>query len=904
MKIRFLDVSTPSLEYEISEGSVITQCKNETLDSATIVINNTQDDLDIEPLDRVVLIDDEGRLPDFYLCVESMNRVDICVVPRIYKYELSLISETKRLEGIKLPNLTITPTSRGLRVRDYISRYIELYGPKVRHNIAGNIRWEDELTIDIDPLKFNMDCPEMQWNTPTLREVLNDLMMVADCIPVVRNNVLSQIDLTEINRDISEDTHINYVQQSKSLDDHVSELRMNMINTVQENQSDINYTVKRVEYIPYTANDGYMLTDQNMVLKTQFPILKINKLYMTFGYQVKNIILPNEFGAQMLYDFLTGMLTRDLCNLNGTNGVFEEREYHTLDRLISDNIISSNISLANYGKYQNFAIYYTRGSNVIQGFSNLTERRLGFITEKYDTNALLKTLILMDEFASHGLAVDLGTGSFQNTYFCIEYETTGDIVFSASKKDYPRNKRVITDNQTNSYVNASLQGFMEYQKANRLGNLMKNINARYDNNYSNIIKISDVYKGSIVYQCQYQIYKNHIDVNAIATKNYVLRDYFTGVKAKIRSWKIVDGSEAQTRHELKKYYCELSHSQFDEVGLPDTNFNMQDALPSINFNIGFAEYFCSSLLTTYTNSPINAVALKFRSRNSVMYPSGNDYVCTIDIMPRVIGNSICFTFKCNDNYGVDKVANLDNNYITFPTDGQIGETRNGFPIIANISGGIGGVPLKDLKYVDDNGENIDVVVILGKEIEKEELNPNQYLQYKRKLQDPSAAWQEGGWDDNDIAAMCRSFYEQNYCSVSDFTEINFYEEVTLHKDNKEVIAFTYEFEFCTSDEDIEIGKSMITRQTAVRMGDREGITISRKSDGTVLGNASNITINELSQGVCQIVLTYNSNVYKGSIIELRESTSNELIFSFKQDTAGTSQTLYLNFLKDRDKRIL
>ena len=56
-----------------------------------------------------------------------------------------------------------------------------------------------------------------------------------------------------------------------------------------------------------------------------------------------------------------------------------------------------------------------------------------------------------------------------NALFKVEYETLEGCLFRASKNGNVEHQRVVIDNQTNSYVDSSLQGFMEYQKANRLG---------------------------------------------------------------------------------------------------------------------------------------------------------------------------------------------------------------------------------------------------------------------------------------------------------------------------------------------------------------------------------------------------------------------------------------------------
>ena len=885
MKIKFLEATTLQEYYDVDEGSVYTKCKNETLDSATICISNIQEELNLEPLDRVVLVDNENRFENIYLCIDTINRTDICVNPRIYRYDISLISETKRLEGIILPDKTYTPSSSRKTVYEVIYQYMELYCNKIRVSTGGLSGWRNEISIDtvtVEDIFDTVECPEMQWNTPTLREVLNDLMMVKDRIPVVRNNVLYSMDLTETNRDISNDTHINYVHQSKSLEDYVSELKMNLVNGMQENKSDVNSVVRRIEYAPFTAEGDYIVSTQNMVVKTQFPILRIISLKMAFGYSITKQVVPG-----LEYDWEIGAYTEDLCNFDGRNGVYEEKEYRTLPKLISDDLINSNLNINNYGKYQNLSVYYTRGSSIISGFSNLTEQRLGWISEKYDTTTILKDLIMRYRFTDS--TFKLNAGDFQNTFFIIEYETIADSVFSASKQDYPKHKRTVIDNQTNSYINVYKQGFLEYQKANRLGNLSKMINARYDNDYTDLITIGDVYDNNIVYQCQYQIYKNHIEINAQATENYVLRDYFTGVKAKLRSWRIVDGSEAHTRHEHKKYYCELSYEQYTEIGLI-SNTDLEGITLSDDCN--FAYQFAKCLETIANNDVdeqmVTYCGIKFLTKDG-FYPSGNNEIYLLEVLPQIVGNSLLFTFGCNDNYGIEKVAELDYGYVTFPTT----DNNHGFP---KLKAGIGGIPLKDLKYVDTDGECVRAsLVFMNRHVKNEIMNRKYQWQHDEPL---PADWFVL---DDEIAASYRSFYEQNLDVAP--TESPFFDKVIIYKDNKEILKWSYQFEFCSSTKEIAVGKAFLTRQPLIHNGALGNYKIFTSSSQLVMGTSSNVFLTSVDISCCRIAFVFNSSIPNGDLVRIVDDSTGELILSFIKKGTGDRQQLYLNFLKDRDKTV-
>ena len=300
------NTSTTDRTFYIDEGSTITENYNETLDSADIRISHVTSQLNIEPFDKVILHDENGNLDDRYMCVDSYTETMESLDPYIYSYQISLFSETKELEGIVLPNLSVTqlPSGHSRKIYELLEQYLDLYDEKVRvrgstitqyflsdpydyfgdgsqvtydfipdnqfktdyragrisdvnfykgpgtfghiDDLEGQVVNIQSLGIDIfvirvtyKPLyattlvvgvnyklhdtenyhlinkhsfkqidvsgtmmneidiKFDSECPEMQWNAPTLREVLTDLMMVKDCIPVVKNNVIDFIDLTE-----------------------------------------------------------------------------------------------------------------------------------------------------------------------------------------------------------------------------------------------------------------------------------------------------------------------------------------------------------------------------------------------------------------------------------------------------------------------------------------------------------------------------------------------------------------------------------------------------------------------------------------------------------------------------------------------------------------------------------
>ena len=571
MKIIFLRDNS---EYELDEGAVITQNYNETLDSAYIKISNLGTSLDLEPYDKVKL--EETPIGDLYFCIDTFTEKMICNNPVIYNYEISLFSQTKLLEGIILPNLSITQLRDGSAKRtvwDYIEQYVKEYALFEEWYV------EDEWYVNRVKNRFEqVECPEMQWNMPTLREVLNSLMMVGDCIVIMVNSKIDYIDITEKKNRVY-DGYINYIQKSQSSADYVSELQMNMVNVIQED-ADVKSLIDES-----FSSDNPLIKDDNILLRTKFPILKLKSLVMSFYVQIEDTVFEYS-GSYNLMNFLGADNDGGTWQswYNPINLVYENDEYVTKEVYNIDSLQPLPEEFYQWELYQNFCLKYNRYGNTIEGF-NITNK-VGILQLNWNYLENLKEQLLLHDvnFANYceqyGISITSAISlwknnsdiyrknDWRNTTFNVEYETTASQLFRASKtvrnEVKNRNKRVVIDNQTNSFVDAGNQGNLEYMKANRLGNKQLIINGRFIISMIWIYPIPQIgfyYPESdgdnIIYQCEYQVFKEHIEFDALATKDYLLKDYFTGIKAKVRTW-VNAKDEALERHDLDKYYLEFS----------------------------------------------------------------------------------------------------------------------------------------------------------------------------------------------------------------------------------------------------------------------------------------------------------------------------------------------------------
>ena len=817
MRIRFVRINKME---NIDDGFTIIENYNETLDSATVRISHLEDELDIEPLDDVELRDENNAIYK-YFCIDNFQCIQEAIgqVDTTYSYTINLCSQTKKMEGIVLPNLSITPRKKSSKknISAYLLQYLRLYGPKIRVESPepGYVDlWEFDNTVWD---KFdNVEAPEMQWSNPTFREVITDLMMIRDCIPILRNNVISFLDLTEVNE---VDKPYNYIQKSMASDDYVSEIRMDLQNVMQTSIEGINNVVSTTEYLTFTSDDA-IVTSDNCYLKTQFPILNVKHLWIIVGAAIKD---GNNF--------YTVFLKEDLCNI-GTlwnseqpvySLVYEKKEYDSKEILYRKQIdaplnLGSKTIQNYYSKVQNYCLYYERNSNRIEGFSRVSKPYLGseFITLEAIKGICARNGIYnnyIDVYGFNGINGDTSlfrsNNGYFSTFFQIEYETTYNTVFSASKSDKPHNNRVIIDNQTNAWVDAYSQGFLEYQKVNRLGNLQKMYNQRVDNT-NDLFEIKDKIGDDIVYRTEYQFYPEHVECNAQTTKNYVLRNYFTGIKSKIRTW-VNAKEEAFERHDLKKYYCGFSYNRGNEI------------VESINNGKALASYLISPLKYNSAIDCINYVLI--RTKKGTSYWPSNESKFALNCVVRLIGNSIVLTAGFEDNWIVNKKINIadsrDGSYqdtgiviesdIKEPKSTTISERTAYVPPAIEYWTGIsdpavGGITTQVNRYCDDDGEFETVQF---------------YFLDEFKSSNVEVETSGGQYSISDVRDMYSGFFNLPVVvdSVDGTNPLNPYKfgvEMNLYKDNKEKPVVSTQFEFRSEETDIAFTKYFLQKEDIIR----------------------------------------------------------------------------------------
>lgn len=303
---------------------------SETLDSMSVVIKHIDSKLDINPFDVVYIYRGVVKGGTFHnptytdikwkeMLVDSVSMLRKRYGNNTYyEYTLKLMSETKWLEKIQLPNRSFTHALGG-ELRDAYETIKDLmtYVPKVIRNN------EETPLITISEAvegKFSgLGMKDMSLSKPTLRQALTAVMSQFGCIPVVNNKQLGLIDFNRSQGNITEEqiTDMDSESYSNSSDSYVNTLMTDVSQVLGDDKS---LVVERG--VGFRDRDtGLIKQQENLKLLTTYPIYKVKNLtinmnlskYPTIIVKVYNIadadyfILPysnpeGDFNPVHIYD--------------------------------------------------------------------------------------------------------------------------------------------------------------------------------------------------------------------------------------------------------------------------------------------------------------------------------------------------------------------------------------------------------------------------------------------------------------------------------------------------------------------------------------------------------------------------------------------------------------------------
>lgn len=611
---------------------------------------------------------ERGFYKHFLLDDYSYNIINI--QDNIYKYTISLFSETKGLETIILPNETITPPlniNKARTVWEYLNDYVEMYSPlikTVKYVSMETNEWVYRRKYSLSPkLKSifnNVYSPENQFNTPTLRELLTSLMLTKDRIPVVKDNVIDCIDLsaTKGEFNVIQDNIID-VQGSGSSANYVDKLKRNYSNALSQD-----YSARLTQYIGFRNSDSALMTFDNLRLEFAFPINKINRILMCY---YKKAQIKKENGTDEDVIFLCKQDITPLVVLNSKRNVLNDNWDDFLGF-----VPTSNTPLEEFAQFKLATVGYDIGSTYITGwgtkYTYLEKDSDWFENQATYLQNILKIVDALRPFGIYELgffvkqagAIDVNFASLKKGFDAIYHPTVSGVaklkfVFfevdydafyngaTEVTKDYT-NEDTITaiDNTSSSLAMLEKDGLFLKSKVNRFGNEAIVISCRHDN-INELQELGTVYDDDyIIYHREYSIFDTEVTAVYYATKNFVLKNYYTSVFSKIRPFSLASYQESVTRADNKKSYLLISKDK--------KYFENQETNNGLVFN-DFRKSIIRTLASAFTesNRPISTNLYDYPDKVNygIIEYNNEKYACDVNVF--VNGKSLCFNLKPYDN---------------------------------------------------------------------------------------------------------------------------------------------------------------------------------------------------------------------------------------------------------------
>lgn len=653
--------------YDLKDGFTIKEELNETLDSATgIEFETFHEEFIGVPFDHATIYDTENKIEEKHFLIDTYDdevySFENTIEENNHHYFVKLFSETKGLERITLPNLTVTQPTTGTKKTVYaeMQKLRQCYIPMLKvyttlESRPNHYLYSRKYDYSLATMrKFqNFVCPEFQWNNPTLREVLTDLFSVDDCIPVVKKGSISYYSLKETKNPI-DTSRLSYSKRTMSSGDFVGELTINMKNAIGSNKTVC------CEYVTLQAPEGSAtMTTENGVIRTQQPIYNIKKIVVYLCDHAKNV-LGNNNGYFHKLDISDRI--KEYEDWNILSGVkVSSSKYNDLPSWTDANGLTEKEHKVNY-------LYYERGKREIHNIGNLHDSSWTALS-----NFLLRVVgkTLRDIKRTISQVTELGNNSSslidpRELFFYVEYETMVEHPMHVGKylpSPHPENR--VFDAQKDSYVDVQHQSIFEYAKVERLGNKIREIYGEYFNE-SAIPQLGDYIGDEILFSREVTYYDNILLFKGYLTPRYVLKDYYTGVMAKKRSWEIAKGSDALTRHDIYKLYIESSFSEkkddFQDVIIDPFRYIHRINNSSNSNNV--VERFISALGNYNADTNIVHAFVRTRVVGQDFPIDDTTYGIILDLSSEVQGMSIVFNFGFNDNFkAAEYIVKDDNEYV-------------------------------------------------------------------------------------------------------------------------------------------------------------------------------------------------------------------------------------------------
>lgn len=997
--------------YELVVGSVFKEELNETLDSGSIIISNVEQErkLELEPYQYVYIYDTESDFEKYFL-VDNFIENYVNLDTPYYEYTISLMSETKLLEKIQLPNRTIRNPLKApqLKVNELIGQFCKLYIPSVKYFNKNSNTWsyhqiiDYQSVIDVNSI-FNVDCPDMEFNHPTLRQVLTSLMQVVGCLPRIVNHKLTYINLRLKPTEFVIPSGRKYIISTSNSSDSYN----TSIQTLGENIVGENNIVKNETLGFRDVENVFLKHTENLKLTTEFPIKEIKSLKMnvpvnfyfgmgvihlgdTFisnnfvydnnltktkiGFEIyyssdlgndielrycfeKVSYLNNNFG-KVIYQVLTRSeiyqetATKNIVNESYvySNTLKDNQDYNLIvielrkgndygyylisvdnvyhfymptlyivdltslvfetqaRKLLRTDLTYSPETIEDMSKYYYTTLEYTYGNKDISGFSQqydyvewygkyqnilisniatIYKSNLDYLGELEDRiikyyftltpNNKTKFRIDRTDYNIIDNVLNTSLSPYSAYTFNITYIPFNNVNLKFDKsKDIPLPLTQL-DNQESAIPSLTAFALREQEKVERIGNNVVKINASNITNLSEINALNTKYNDSIIFSKEIAYYEDFCNVNYIATKDYVLKNYFTNIQTKYRAYRYVEYANTVLRIENRKYYVYLNERSFngsDTLGVGNLT-DKQNRKKKIN------DYFLGNLVNDETIFDTLDYNIKATTDNKMFRN---------DLSIIKFNNNIALNYRDFDSVsggiGIENPTTVDKlgGYIQkwYIRDGLNYNTYNGTYFV-------------DFSFIPNFGTELENLFLTEE---------NLLAYYNKQLKLPLVSYDEF----NPTTYTGKMIY---ICESRTSGQTLFSQNAPYFKSQDEVLGETIQFEYLSASEDLILGTHFVDYDRFISNAKLGYIEISEnfnydfekvytKTNETIKDikrNTINALVISLTNELNYIIVAYNDTNY----VILAKGNSNIVVINA---SVSDTKSLYCYEPLESDRNVI
>lgn len=593
-------------------------------------------------------------------------------------------------------------SSNSKSVYFWAKHYVERYGGYVKKTDDGST-WSyvsryvlaDSTTGGNSVLaKFDsILCPEFSIGMGTLRQALTQLFSVADCIPVVHDGVISYLDLSaRVGNGINKNAIPGKSWESFSMNggEYADRVRKNYSQALSKDA-----TTTYIENLGFRNSTVASMGFSDLKLEFKHPIYSIKKLYMCYYKKQSNenvVLIKQNITPLIILDSKRNLLSIDWPNFNATTKYtvddFAKYKFCTLGYSIGSKEINGFGSYLEYTENGLFNTKKTYLENIIEIMDAMYPWGEGFGAGEYLKNNTInvENLLVPDSnleklnFPSIVSPVTDTTGDLiknilvnnlgimsdraiqqKAVFFKCEYEgfIESSVIYS---KDYHDGWVSKIDSPSGSLQIIETEGSATKEKINKLGNKTLITKARISYGQTDtlgrnaetgvaesaLVELGEYSKGFdnddyndlIVYIRDISYDISGINIVYYQCKDYVLRNFYTSVFAKIRPFALASYEESVKRLENRtieilfsedKSYYQSSSKQFSFNDISKIiSFANQDSVSK------YLQYY-SPIETKYSYT----VLLKNDGSESSRY--------LVENQKFVSGDALCFDLEMVDN---------------------------------------------------------------------------------------------------------------------------------------------------------------------------------------------------------------------------------------------------------------